>query len=615
MAKVEPENVRDILVNRAAVDGTAFALLYDIYYERIFSYCVSRLRLRQIAQDFTSAAFLAAVQTIPKFGGKTRIEFSNWLYAIATAKINSYLSKKHTVEGLMATEGEIRQDKITWPALHNIILRLRPEEQTVIALRFFENLNIDRIAEITGLKPKGVRFRIAGALENIKLFDTEKQLEDAVKKLDIDNAPDAGHKAKLRAKVLDSFDSARRRKSLAFLYIAAAAVILIAIGVMLQYYPAGKSPRAPQKTVKPAPAAVPVNLPVEQKEKSRLETIKQFAADGNIAELFKILEGNDRTARLLAAKYLAQITDSNVADVLRLAGGPEKQAKSNEPAVQKIEPQKTPSIKPFETSPVTTVGGLVIDEQFNPIQGAEVKVRAGADSNSQLPAVDINGVFITDVNGVWRCENFPQDACRAEIMVTHSNYIRQEEYRPAIVDELKGFSCITFLEKGIVVAGRVLDLEQKPLQATVSRGIDGRENPIVCDSNGYFRFNNIAPGIELLTVQCAGAAPQVRQVDVGPNMPPMIFKLEPAKTIRARVVDVNGMPIKDVQVKAASWHGFSSLNFEATTDANGFFQWTGAPADEVLFDLYKPGYLKISNFGMKSENDYVITFLTGTDET
>jgi hypothetical protein len=75
------------------------------------------------------------------------------------------------------------------------------------------------------------------------------------------------------------------------------------------------------------------------------------------------------------------------------------------------------------------------------------------------------------------------------------------------------------------------------------------------------------------------------------------------------------MPLKDVNVKVSSWHGFSSLNFETTTDANGFFRWTESPADEVLFDLYKPGYIRINNFGMTSENDYVITLLADTDET
>jgi len=615
MAKAESENVRDILVSRAAVDGTAFALLYDIYYERIFSYCISRVRLRQIAEDFTSTTFLTAAQTISKFQGKTRIGFSNWLYTIATAKINSYLRKKHTIDRLIATEAEIQQGTITWPALHNAILKLKPEEQTVIALRFFENLTIDRIAEITGLRPDGVRFRIAKALENIKLFNTEKQFEDAVKKLDIDNVPDAGHKEKLRAKVLAAFDSAGRKKYRALLYFLAAAVVLITAGLALQYYPADKTPLPLRHTVKPPKPAAEANLVPQQEERTRLETIKQFAAEKNIAELLKILEGNDLTARLLAAKYLAELTDSNVVDIMRLAQPAEKKAEANKPTVQKIEQQKAPSIKTIEISQIMTIGGLVMDEQLKPVENAEVKVRVDSDPNSQLPVVDTDEVFKTDVNGIWRSESFPQDACQAEVMVTHPNYIPQEGYRPAIVEELKNFSFVTFLEKGVTITGRVLDWEQKPLQATVTKGAGGRENPVICDPNGWFQFNNIAPSIEVFTVQCKGAAGQVRQIDVGPNMPPMIFNLEPAKTIRARVVDINGMPLKDVHIKVSSWHGFSSLNFETTTDANGFFRWTEAPADEVLFELYKPSYIRINNFGMTSENDYVITLLADTDET
>jgi hypothetical protein len=92
-------------------------------------------------------------------------------------------------------------------------------------------------------------------------------------------------------------------------------------------------------------------------------------------------------------------------------------------------------------------------------------------------------------------------------------------------------------------------------------------------------------------------------------MPPVIFNLEPANTIRGRVIDVNGVPIKDVYIEVSLWHGFNLLNFETKTDTNGFFLWADAPADEVLFNLSKPGYLSIRDFGMKSRNDYVTTLL------
>jgi hypothetical protein len=258
-----------------------------------------------------------------------------------------------------------------------------------------------------------------------------------------------------------------------------------------------------------------------------------------------------------------------------------------------------------------------MDEQLKPVEDAGVKVRVDTDPNSELPMVDIDEIFKTDVNGIWRCGSIPQDACQVWVCAMHPDYILQENYQSAIIEQLENLSFLTILEKGIAVTGRVFDRDKKPLQAAVSRGLYyEKQKSVNCDVNGVFRFDNISAGTEIFTAQCAGAAPQTQRVDVGPNMPPIVFNLEPAKIIRARVVDINSVPVEGVYVKVSSWQEFSSLNFDATTDANGFFRWTDAPADEVLFELYKQGYMRVSKFGMTSENDYVITLLplkAGTD--
>ena len=692
MAKAESENVRDILVSRAAADSTAFALLYDIYYEQIFSYSVSRVRLRQIAEDFTSATFLSAAQNISKFQGKTRIEFANWLYAVATAKINSYLKRKQTIERLMATEAEIQAakaqspqpDAITWPILHNAILKLKPKEQTIMALRFFENLTATHIAEIIGSRPDAIRLRIARALENIKMFNTEKQFEDAVKKLDIDNIPDSAHKEKLRAKILMAFNLPRRNKYRALLYSLAAVIILTAAGFGLWFYPADKIPLPLRHIVKPPKPAAEVNVVPQQEGKSRLENIKQLAAEKNIPELLKILKGDDLTARLLAAKFLAELTDSNAADIMKLVSGAERQTDLNKPVAQKPSQQKglliktadkktklpladvwlqirfdgeknifevptdsngqyllampaeplnqlqiraavkgyaamkmqrrlaptVPEVILFEMSPVMEIGGLVVDEQLKPVENAGARIHIDSNYNPELSAIDTEEIFRTDANGIWRCDSFPCDVCQVSVMVMHPDYISQGSYQPAVVEQLENLSYLTILEKGAAVTGRVVDLDQKPLPATVSKGTYYKSrDSVTCDGNGGFRFDNVSSGMEVFTAQCAGAVPQIQRVNVGPNMPPIIFNLEPAKTIRARVVDINNVPLKDVYVRVSSWRGVNSLNFETITDANGFFQWTDAPAGEVLFELYRPGYMRITNFGMTSENDYIITLL------
>jgi len=44
---------QDVLIKMAATDPAALGLLYDIYYDGIFRYCLHRLGQRQVAEDVT----------------------------------------------------------------------------------------------------------------------------------------------------------------------------------------------------------------------------------------------------------------------------------------------------------------------------------------------------------------------------------------------------------------------------------------------------------------------------------------------------------------------------------------------------------------------------------
>lgn len=70
---VEPDpsasdSTRD-LVTRARTDREAFGRLYDLYYPKIFRYCLRRLFVRAVAEDVTSEVFLRAATHMPNFAG------------------------------------------------------------------------------------------------------------------------------------------------------------------------------------------------------------------------------------------------------------------------------------------------------------------------------------------------------------------------------------------------------------------------------------------------------------------------------------------------------------------------------------------------------------------
>jgi RNA polymerase sigma-70 factor (ECF subfamily) len=157
-----------------------FTKLYRRFYDDIFRYCVHRLFDRQPAEDITSEVFLKAVEKIDSFKG-TEIQFRNWLYKIATNAVNDHLRRKVRREAAIKIIAETSTDPATEDFLSSAeennkrllllkqaIFELKPKYQTVITLRFFENLKLTEIAEILSKNPGTVRSRLARALNCLR---------------------------------------------------------------------------------------------------------------------------------------------------------------------------------------------------------------------------------------------------------------------------------------------------------------------------------------------------------------------------------------------------------------------------------------------------------------
>jgi RNA polymerase sigma-70 factor (ECF subfamily) len=68
-------------------DRHAFAQLYEGTYRRVFGYLLGRVGDQAAAEDLLQEAYLAALQAIGRFRGRTEGEFIGWLLKIAHAKV------------------------------------------------------------------------------------------------------------------------------------------------------------------------------------------------------------------------------------------------------------------------------------------------------------------------------------------------------------------------------------------------------------------------------------------------------------------------------------------------------------------------------------------------
>ena len=177
MAKTAKIQNNDELVVRARADGSALGKLYELYYGRIFRFCVHRLFCRATAEDVTSMVFLEAARKIRDFAGSTEADFSRWIYAIAMNKANSYFRKtsrrKKIMEKIATVRGADCEEEgkdcvYDWAEVYSAVMKLSSKEQTIITLRFFEKLGFDVIAQILDSKPSAVRVALHRSLKKLR---------------------------------------------------------------------------------------------------------------------------------------------------------------------------------------------------------------------------------------------------------------------------------------------------------------------------------------------------------------------------------------------------------------------------------------------------------------
>jgi RNA polymerase sigma-70 factor, ECF subfamily len=169
----------DDMVVRARTDPQALGSLYDCYYEKVFRYCLHRLFKTDVAADVTSSVFLHVATNICRFTGTRDEDFRNWLYAISTNQINAWIRSTRRRDELLesavasgrlkiAAADPAEAETVEWPRLYQAIAKLKPRHQTIITLRFFEDVPYEQIAHILQSSPASLRAMTFRALRKLR---------------------------------------------------------------------------------------------------------------------------------------------------------------------------------------------------------------------------------------------------------------------------------------------------------------------------------------------------------------------------------------------------------------------------------------------------------------
>lgn len=164
-------------VQAAQEKPAKFRTLYNRYHEPIFRFIYKRTVDESLSADLTSQVFLKAMQKLHTYTFKG-VPFSAWLFRIASNEVAQYYRKQNknrvvTLEDRMTEDiveeyEDVSLVEVNIQVLKEVIQTLKPEEVTLMELRFFEKRPFKEVADILDITENNAKVKVYRLLQKMK---------------------------------------------------------------------------------------------------------------------------------------------------------------------------------------------------------------------------------------------------------------------------------------------------------------------------------------------------------------------------------------------------------------------------------------------------------------
>jgi RNA polymerase sigma-70 factor (ECF subfamily) len=160
-------NEEEVLLSASQGDRDSFGLLYERYIDRIFNYVYYRTGNTHDAEDLTARVFQRAMNHIQNYTDRG-VPFSAWLYRIAHNLVANWHRDRSRRQEIPLNELPVLPSREDRPettlvrsqeqdSLLRLIRQLPPERQTLLILKFVENMSNAEIGQIMGRSEGAVK--------------------------------------------------------------------------------------------------------------------------------------------------------------------------------------------------------------------------------------------------------------------------------------------------------------------------------------------------------------------------------------------------------------------------------------------------------------------------
>ena len=161
-----------------------FERLYDRYCDKVYRKCLSFTKDPVRAEDLTHDIFLKLVIKLSSFRGQAK--FSTWLYSITYNYCTDQLRSSHLRQEVYVDEGWERLDvkaddenelaelaELEAQQLQRALEQLPSDEQTMLLMKYQDDVSIREIADLNGLTESAVKMRLKRSREKLRKYYLE----------------------------------------------------------------------------------------------------------------------------------------------------------------------------------------------------------------------------------------------------------------------------------------------------------------------------------------------------------------------------------------------------------------------------------------------------------
>ena len=150
-----PAELPNLLAKAKKGQQAAFGELYNLYFKKIFRFIYYRVSHKEVAEDLAEDVFVKVFSKLPSLSSEG--SFEGWLYQIARNIVIDYYRDKKILVALDEIENTLEYESNIVDVLNleedqkvlmKLIKELPQEQQIVLKLKFFEQLDNPEISEL-----------------------------------------------------------------------------------------------------------------------------------------------------------------------------------------------------------------------------------------------------------------------------------------------------------------------------------------------------------------------------------------------------------------------------------------------------------------------------------